>query len=355
MNPWQRLLFVFTAATDDQRVQQLQYSLIENQILRAKLPQRITVTPQERRRLLRFGKPLGAAIRQLITIVSPQTFLRWVRQEKTVSKPARIGRPRTAEDIRLLVIRLATENPTWGYDHIHGELVKLGLASICVETVGNILKAEGIEPAPQRGQGTWHDFVNRHAETLWACDFFTQKIFTMRGAVDCFVFFFIHIQSRRVYVAGMTTNPTHAWVAEQAQNFCRHVTQEAVKPTHLIRDFDGKFGIDFDAALAAQDIKVLKVGPRRPLMNCYAERWVGSIRRECLNHFIVLGERYLRYLVDQYVRFYNIGGRPHQGVGNVPLAKPDTPPPPAIPSTKNIIARKRLGGLLNHYYHRRAA
>jgi putative transposase len=107
--------------------------------------------------------------------------------------------------------------------------------------------------------------------------------------------------------------------------------------------------------LQAQDINVVKVGPRRPRMNAYAERWVGSIRRECLNHFIVLGERHLHHLVDQYVSYYNIGGRPHQGVGNVPLATPDTPAPPAIPSTKNIVSRKRLGGLLNHYYHRRAA
>jgi putative transposase len=175
----------------------------------------------------------------------------------------------------------------------------------------------------------------------------------MRGTVDCFVFFFIHIQSRRVYVAGMTTNPTQAWVAEQGQNFCRHAAQQSVKPTHLIRDFDGKFGTEFDATLAAQDIKVVKVGPRRPLMNCYAERWVGTVRQQCVHHFVVLGERHLCYLVAEFTHHYNLD-RPHQGVGNVPLSPSNSPPSPDTASTKDIDSRQRLGGLLKHY-HQRAA
>jgi hypothetical protein len=146
MSLWQRLLLLFTVSSHDELVRQLQFAVVENQILRGKLPKRIAVTPQERRRLLRFGKPLGDAIRQLLTIVSPDTFLRWVRQENHGTAPAKIGRPRIAEDLRSLVIRLALENPTWGHKGILGELDKLGLASICRETVRNILKAEGSNP-----------------------------------------------------------------------------------------------------------------------------------------------------------------------------------------------------------------
>jgi putative transposase len=357
LNLWQRLLFGLTGATDDETVRKLQFALVQNKILRRKLSKHITVTPQERRSLLRFGKPLGCAIRELISIVSPGTFLRWIREENKVSKPAMTGRPRTPDDLRQLVLRLARET-AWSAERIHGELAKLGLAAICLSTVRNILRAEGVEPAPERGQGTWAQFVQRHATTLWGCDFFTQKILTRSGFVDCFVFFFLHVGSRRVHIAGFTTNPTQTWVAEQAKNFCKHAAQQAFRTTHVIRDFDGKFGAEFDATLKAQGIKVMRVGPRRPKMNAHTERWVQSIRREALGHFIVLGEKHLRYLLSEYLAHYNgvIGGeRPHQGLGNMPLAPViPLPPAPEDASTKAIFCRQRLGGLLKHYYHRAA-
>jgi len=293
----------------------------------------------------------------VLSIVSPQTFLRWIRLENTTTKPASTGRPRTPDDIRLLILRMAQETG-WSAERIHGELDKLGLASVCLSTVRNILRAEGVEPAPQRSQGTWSQFVQRHAATLWGCDFFTQKIFTMTGFVDCFVLFFLHVGTRRVYIAGFTTNPTHAWVAEQAKSFCQHAAQQPFKSTHLIRDFDGKFSPDFDATLQVQDIKVMRVGPRRPKMNAHAERWIKSVRREVLDHFIVFGERHLRFLLSEYFAHYNgeFGGeRPHQGLGNVPLALViPPPPPPGLASTGDVVCRQRLGGLLKHYYHNAA-
>jgi putative transposase len=197
MNLWQRMLFMFTASSHDELVLQLQYSVVERRILRGKLGQRVVVTPQERSLLLRVGKPLGAAIRQLVTIVSPETFLRWIREEHQTTKAVAIGRPRTPDELRELVLRMARDTG-WSAERIHGELAKLGLATLCESTVRNILRAEGVEPAPQRSQGTWSQFVQRHAATLWGCDFFTQKIFTCRGFVDCFVFFFLHVGSRRV-------------------------------------------------------------------------------------------------------------------------------------------------------------
>ena len=189
----------------------------------------------------------------------------------------KLGRPATPAELRELVLRLASEN-AWGYKRIHGELKKLGLDSICVSTIRNILKEAGLETAPGRGQGTWRDFLQRHAATLWACDFFTKKIWSMFGPVDCFVLFFIHLESRRVYIAGLTTNPTHAWVAQQAESFCQHATSQPDKPAYLIRDLDGKFGPSFDATLKAHGIKPVPVGPRKPLLNSVAERWVLSIK-----------------------------------------------------------------------------
>src|SRR5207249_3046949 len=162
-----------------------------------------------------------------------------------------------------------------------------GLAPISVSTVRNILKAEGLASGPQRGQGTWHEFIQRHAATLWACDFFTKKMWTMTGLVDCFVLFFIHVGTRRVYVAGLTTKPTHAWVAEQARNFALHAAQQSAKAAYLIRDLDSKFGPGFGAVLLESGITPIAVGPRKPLLNAFAERFVLSAKSECLDHFMV--------------------------------------------------------------------
>jgi putative transposase len=164
---------MLAAATDRELARQVQYLKSEKRILRDKLPQRITVTAQKRQRLLKYGKPLGTAIRELITIVSPRTFARWLDAETATAKgrkpAARPGRPRTAEDIRALMLRLAREN-AWDYIRILGELKKLGLSKICRSTVIKILKDNGLEPGPRRGEGTWNEFLKRHATTLWACD-----------------------------------------------------------------------------------------------------------------------------------------------------------------------------------------
>ena len=296
---WQSLFLLLGQATDSKLAPMLQYALVENKILRRKLPKGISVTSAERQRLLRFAKPIGVAIKQILSIVSYGTFRRWLQRPPATCPRQLTGRPLTVEAIRELVLRLARENPTWGYPRLHGELAKLGLASICESTIRNILKAEGIEPAPKRGEGTWHDFIHRNAATLWACDFFTKKICTMTGFVDCFILFFIHVGSRRVYVAGLTTNPTRAWVAEQAKNFAAHVSQQSEKPTHLLRDLDSKFGPGFDAALKERGIKPVPIGPRKPLMNSIAERFVLTIKSKCLDHFIVFGEGHLCQLAAE--------------------------------------------------------
>jgi putative transposase len=202
-------LLMLAAATDKALARQVRFLKAENSILLAKLPKRITVTPAERRRLVKLGHAVGPAIKDLIGIVSPRTFARWASGEVSGTQsaqpahseqPAKSGRPRTADELRELVQRLARENE-WGYTRILGELKKLGVGKICRSTVVNILRQAGLDPGPKRGEGTWDEFVKRHAKTLWACDFFSKKVWTMAGLVDVFVVSFLHVGCRKVFVA----------------------------------------------------------------------------------------------------------------------------------------------------------
>jgi putative transposase len=225
---------------------------------------------------------------------------------------------------------------------------KLGLAHICRSTVVNILREAGIDTAPKRGAGTWDDFVQRHAASLWACDFFTKKVWTLGGPVSFFVLFFIHIGTRRVHVAGTTAHPDRQWMAEQAGQVAHFFAAQTDKPTLLIRDLDSKFTAAFDEAMKSAAVAVVPVGPRAPNLNAFAERFVLSIKSECLDHFIVFGEAHLRYLVDEYMAHYHTE-RPHQGKDNMPLTG-DPPPPRQEHVTAKAVEREhRLGGLLNHY------
>ncbi|HMO34731.1 MAG TPA: integrase core domain-containing protein, partial [Gemmatales bacterium] len=320
-----------------------------------RLPKRVLVTDKERRQLLKFGKLVGKAIKELISIVTPRTFLSWLNQEKKDArgnrKKTKPGRPKTPEEIRKLVIKIAKENG-WGLGRLLGELKKLGV-KVCKTTVKNILKADGIDPQPERSQKPWADFIREHAETLWATDFFSKKVWTLKGYVDVFVLFFIHVESRRVYLAGMTTHPDNTWMKQQARNLSMFWDKEKVKPTYLIRDFDGKYTNDFDAILEVEDVEIKRVGPRMPNMNAYAERFVQSIKQECLDHFICVGEEHLRYLCTEYVAFYN-SVRPHQGKDNMPLKKSRCRKWKETDLAKEVVCAPRLGGLLKSY-HRRAA
>ena len=347
----QSFFLMMAASTDRELARQVQYLRAENRILRAKLPQRISVTAQERQRLLKYGKPLGTAIRELITIVSPRTFARWLNAEKESAKgrkqAARPGRPRTPEDIRALVLRLAREN-AWGYTRILGELKKLGVQKISRSTVIKILKDNGLEPGPRRGEGTWDEFLKRHAATLWACDFFSKKAWTMAGLVDVFVLFFIQVGSRRVHLVGMTVNPDRAWMVQQARNIAMLFDQEQHKPTHLLRDRDTKFVAEFDAILATEGIEVKPVGVRAPNQNAVAERFVQSAKQECLDHFVVLGEAHLRHLLSEYLFHYH-QQRPHQGLDNRPPGGVDLATTDVERPVGEIVCDERLDGLLRHY------
>lgn len=321
MRLFQPLFALIASATDHQLALYIDYLKTENRILRDKLPKRITITPRERQRLLRFGKPLGSAIKELITIVSPKTFLRWVNQDtkprSQAPSPREPGRPPTPTEVRELILRIARETG-WGYSRIHGELKKLGLA-VSRSAVVNVLKAEGLDPGPKRGEGTWREFIRRHRETLWACDFFTQNVWTVRGLVPVYVLLFIHIGTRKVHITGMTANPDDAWVRQQARNFAIHLGDAWTPPAeYLILDNDSKFTAGFEAVLESEGIEPVRTCVRAPNMNSHCERAIGSIKRESLDHFVVFGEAHLRHILAEYIRHYETD-RPHQGLGNVPL------------------------------------
>ncbi|MBS0208873.1 MAG: transposase [Planctomycetes bacterium] len=330
----------------------LQYYRQEALTYRELCPKHYRLSPRQRQRILKYGLPLGPRIKDVITIVSPRTFARWASGEtKSVGKSARTGRPRTAAETVQLILRLARETG-WGYTRILGELKKLGIRKLARSTVINVLRAGGFDPGPKRGEGTWSEFIERHAATLWQCDFFSKKVWTPTGLVPYFLLVLLHVGSRRVFVSSPTANPDSAWVTQQARNFLLHA-ENSQPPTILMRDHDAKFSGSFDAVFASESIQVMPVGPRAPNMNAFVERWIQSVQQECLDHFVILGERHLHHLVTEYIRYYH-AHRPHQGLGNELLTPTPEPPPDKTITGGEIVCESRLGGLLKHY-HRHAA
>ncbi|MEK6732991.1 MAG: integrase core domain-containing protein [Candidatus Omnitrophota bacterium] len=211
--------------------------------------------------------------------------------------------------------------------------------------VKNILKENDIDPVPKRAEDSWDNFIKRHFQTLWACDFFTKQVITALGPRMFFVLFFINIKTRRVYIAGATQFPNQEWVNKQTKNTLHLLASNKNDKSLLIRDRDKKFSNEFDKLFKDSGFNVQKTPFMSPNMNSYAESWVGTIKRECLNHFVVFGERHLRYLISEYVAHYNTT-RPHSSIGNMPLE---------LSLTKNageIKCQSKLGGIIRNYYRR---
>lgn len=328
-------------------VHQIQYLKAENEVLRARIPGKIIVTPKERRRLIKLGKRVGPAIKELITVVTYRTFQRWLADLKK-PKAERLakrkpGRSRKPIELRQLVVRIGTER-NCGYAKVLGELRKLGVHKICKSTVRNIMLEAGLDPSPDRGEGSWYQFLKMHADTLWACDFISKKVWTMSGVVVYFVLFFIHLETRLVIAYPATAHPDGEWVAQQASNFIQDAEAEGLEVGHLIHDWDTKFTQWFDEILETEGTEIHRVGPAKPNLNAYAERFVQTIQIECLDHFIVLGEKHLNHLVFEFVQYYNTE-RPHRVIGRVPKQRGDPQP-----LNGHVRCATRLGGLLRHYY-----
>ena len=322
-----------------------EYRRVETEIYRSRFGKKFMTTPEERRRLLEAGLPLGDGIKDVITIVQPETFQRWVRNAKRGNGEesyVKRGRPRIGECIRDLIVRLARENIRWGYTRIQGETLKLG-RRVGRSTVSRILGSAGIPDAPNRSHDTWRKFLRRHKETLWATDFGSKTVLSFSGLRVIYFLFFIHTGSRRVYYAGCTEHPKASWVEQQARNFSMHLQDRGESARYILRDRDRKYTAKFDAILKSEGIKPVRLPVRAPNLNSYAESWLGSLKRECLNHFIVFGERHLNYLIREYLAYYH-HERPHQSLGNKTII------PCPVRNEGEIRCKTRLGGLLNHYY-----
>ena len=247
--------------------------------------------------------------------VQPDTLLRWhrelVRRKWTYPKPS--GRPKIPTGTVQLVVRLARENPTWGYRRIHGELSVLGI-DLAPASVWNILQRHGLDPSPERTGPTWGEFLRAQATTMLACDFFTVDTVLLRRL---YVLFFIELDTRRVYVTGVTAHPTGAWVVQQARNLSYELTQRARPVKFLIRDRDTKFTASFDEVFRSEGIRIIRTPVRAPRANAFAERFVGTVRRGCLDRMLIFGRRHLEAVVHEYVDHYN-GHRPHRSLGQLP-------------------------------------
>jgi len=277
--------------------------------------------------------------------VRPETLLAWHRRlvARRWTYNARHGRPPKHQQLRDLVLRLAGENPTWGYRRIAGELQGLGMEA-APSTVWAILKKAGIDPAPRRTGMGWAAFLRAHAHSMLACDFFTVDTALLRRL---YVLFFIELQTRRVHIAGVSANPTGAWTAQQARNLTMALDDGSQRFRFPVHDRDAKFPGAFDDVFCAEGAQVIRTPIRAPVANATAERWIGTIRRECLDRMLIGSRRHLETVVAAYADHYN-GHRPHRALGmRSPAPKPHLriagKDPPAFER------RDVLGGLIHEY------
>ena len=333
----------------------IDYLREENKVLREQLGnRRLRLNDEQRRRLAARAKKLGhKVLAEVASIVTPDTLLTWHRKliarKYDGSQRRGPGRPPVREQIRSLVVRMATENRDWGYTRIRGALANLG-HRVARGTIANILQQHGIEPAPERlKKSTWREFLQAHWEVLAAADFFTVEVWTRSGLVRFVVLFVIELSTRRVEIAGITTHPDGVWMTQVARNLTDGVDGFLVGKKYLIHDRDPLFTQEFRETLGATGVGVVRLPARSPNLNAYAERFVRSIKESCLDRMILFGEPSLRRATREFLAHYH-RERNHQGIDNQ-LIFPDKS---AAKSSGPIECRQRLGGMLK-YYHRQAA
>src|ERR1700733_10960046 len=291
-NKWARLLAYITGLVNQKLLLQNEYLAAENRILRAHLPARMRLSDPERSTLAEIGKRLGrAALQQAACVAKPDTILAWYRRliahkfdgSKSRTSP---GRPRIASELEALIVRFARENPSWGYDRIVGALANLG-HQVSDQTVGNILRRYGTAPASQRKSSVrWQDFIRTHLDVMAATDFFTAEVLTWKGPITYYVLFFIHLETRRICVSGITRHPDQEWMEQQARAVTLEEWGFLDKPKYLLQDRDTKFCTSFRQLIETDGRKTIVLPARSPNLNAYAERWVRSVKEECLSRFI---------------------------------------------------------------------
>jgi transposase len=317
-----------------------QLRVLERQVGRPEL------TRADRALLAAFSRVLSQRARRRSAFVTPATLLRWHREvvaRRWTYRHQRPGRPSTRAEVRELVLRLARENPSWGYRRIQGELVGLGV-KLAASTVWTILKEEGIEPAPKRMQTSWAEFLRQQAASILECDFLTVDTLFLKRF---YVLFFVELATRRVWLAGITTNPDGRWVIQQARNLLMTLDDEDARPRFLVRDRDCKFTRDFD-----EGMRVIKAPVRAPKARAHAERWVGTVRRECLDRILIVGRRHLQRVLAAYVAHYN-EHRPHRALEQRSPLRTSPPgeeqPIAELIDLDRVRRRDLLGGLIHEY------
>ncbi len=355
LSPIHFLCVLVSGWINREQLQAIEYLQTECAVLRELLgKKRLRLNDDQRRRLAVKGRSLGRSrLAEFATIVTPDTILRWhrllvARKWDYSTDRKSPGRPPTDQEIADLVVKMARENPTWGYDRIQGALANLG-HMIAPNTVKNILLAHGIEPAPRRSKlPRWSEFINSHMDCLAATDFFTTEVWTKNGLVTFFVLLVIDLASRRVEIAGITVNPDSAWMKQMARNLTDSEDGFLRGKRYILMDRDTKYCQEFRDTLRHAGVKPLRLPARSPNLNAFAERFVRSIRQECLSRMIFFGEKMLRHAIKNFVEHYHIE-RNHQGLDNR-LIEPNED---VGRSAGEVVCDERLGGLLK-YYRRKA-
>jgi len=282
---------------------------------------------------------------EFIRLFQPETVLGWhrelVRRKWTFPHKARGGRPRLTKEIEDLIVRMAKENPRWGYGKIQGELLKLKY-TVSESAVRDVLKRRHIQPTPTRNASeNWQHLMAHYKEQILACDFFTVDTLWLKRL---YVLFFIELGTRNVHLAGITAHPNAGWITQQARQVVWELSESKTTIRYLIRDRDSKFTQEFDTVFQAEGTQIIETPFRAPKANAYAERWVRTVREECLDQILILNEPHLRRVLKTYDDYYN-RQRPHQGI------QQQSPIPRTPQNTSGKVRnRKVLGGIINDYY-----
>ena len=352
VKPLNMLLIMLAGWINRQQQDAIEYLKEENKILREKIgPNRILLNDSQRRRLAILGKKVGRKmLTEVCSVFSPATILKWhfklVAMKYDGSQHRKkYGRPQITDELRNLIIKLARANRDWGAIRIQGQLKYLGY-KVCPKTISNVLKKHGLQPDPDyKRQTTWNEFVKSHMQSLAAIDFFSVEIYTLSGLTRYMVLVVIDYASRKVEIAGIIEQANGQWMKQIAKNLTDPIDGFLKGKKYLIHDRDTLFTKEFREILKSADKKPLRTPPLSPNLNPFIERFIRSIKSECLNRMLIFGERHLEYLTHQYVQHYH-GERAHQGLDNEIIE-------PLPQGESEIVCHERLGGLLKFY--RRAA
>jgi len=350
--PWMMLLAMLAGWINQKQQEAIAYLKEENNILKTELlkatgKKRIFLNDKQRRRLAILAKKVGRkTLSDICSAFSPDTILMWHR--KLVANKydgsknrGKGGRPRISDYLRQLIIYMAKDNKHLGGKSLHGYLKYLGL-QVSPSTINRILREHGIEPCPDRPERTtWNEFIKRHWDSLSAIDFFTKEVYTIHGLVRYMVLVVIDYKTRKVEIAGIIPQAHGDWMKQMARNLTDPIDGFLKDKKYLVHDWDSLFTKDFKEILRAGGVRCVKTSVACPNMNPFVERFVRSIKHECLNKMLIFGESHLRYCVNEYIEHYHTE-RPHQGIGNNIID-----PPPV--GQGEIVCHERLGGLLKSY------